>query len=100
MSAFIYMIKDLHSLKSCHNGNPTISASLQKWDDLRFEDVASEHFNDHVEKSTRNQLKQKIHIKNDINSIQPAWDKHLKKQHSVLPIISSLITILLGKPYP
>lgn len=72
MSAFIYMIKDLHSLKSCHNGNPTISASLQKWDDLRFEDVASEHFNDHVEKSTRNQLKQKIHIKNDINSIQPA----------------------------
>lgn len=47
---------------------------------LRFDDAASEHFDDHLGKKCQESTKtKKIDIKNDISSIQLARHKHLEK---------------------
>lgn len=58
---FIYMREGLHTLKSCFNRNPTITvlACLQKGMTSRFDDAASEHFDDHLGKKYQESTKTK-----------------------------------------
>lgn len=58
---FIYMREGLHKLKSCFNRNPTITvlACLQKGMTSRFDDAASEHFDDHLGKKYQESTKTK-----------------------------------------
>lgn len=69
---------------------PTISAfaCLQKQDDLRFGDVASERFNDHLGKKYQESTKTKNTHWDDVNSVQPASHKLFNKQHAALSTIS------------
>lgn len=56
---FIYMRKGLHNSKSCLSQQLVHLPVFKKQDDLRFGDVASERFNDHLGKKYQESTKTK-----------------------------------------